>query len=1005
MEEIKNRFKEQVFVSEAIRFHFNLRKPKSHKPTSIFMVVRVHCKQYKIPTGVKVLPEHWNMKMQVAYVGNRLSLLENSNNLIVNERLDALIRRFSDFLQYLCTAPEQIGNIDILKNYLYMGRSKKVEKTVIQHFKEWCWEKTDSSRPLYQKKVDWLERYINTRPDRESISFSIIATTKFFREFKEWLIVNMKARDGGGVKPETINETVKKVRTLLGKAVELEFITRTAYNDIVIVDLVDKSDVNIPFLYNSEVMQLFRHECKDATDAIVKDVFLLECTTGQRISDVKGLSGNIQEGENGLLILDLLTKKESTRVRVRLLFDLARKILIDKYHYDIPSISDNEINKRIKDIAKEAGLSREWIKTRHRVSDKTGKATENRQPLYKFITTHVGRHTFDCLLKMRGFSYEDIARYAGHNVDMVKRYTNNCTDVDIDNYELTKINNPANIVKLISEVDSPSTTPISTQKHELSDMGKILEFINARIDTYANMEQIIAESKDFIIKNNLDISWYGSSSFNTYRPKIKKQYDENYEQIIKILDAITTNQESVVPTTPIIYEIEEEQMEYAESMKDLIDAFGVMYENEHNRMNLITTEVNEDNLFTVKEKDFIVSCFERLGILFQLIVPSLHFLSLISQIRPTVAKGELPFDCFGAKTQMTYTDLFRLLKSIPKDAALTIIKELPLGMGAYSKLMKSFDDDDSDGFIQILVENGESLDNNVNAAGYFSLISSLYNYVLNSDEEKRPYVIDKEMSDIMGSELKAAYFDEPFAEIQEGKKLISTLMEGLLDAPDMDNRIKFLRGYPNLDIVLEDIDRYLRILCNGICQGINIARPNFLKSEVEAFKMILDRVSEGNIYAGKIQEALSPKIFLLRQDFFDKSNNPKLGDEYIGDAPACIIDGGVEKFSILLNHLGESGYIDNTSEVKNAFAYLMTGLCKPNPMPVVTWKKDLNVLGYILSLYPQGRQFSNAKKLIKGADGLHTATTLRGSNGEDRGFAKLIKELYGIEHDILKPKK
>ena len=87
-EEIKNRFKEQVFVSEAIRFHFNLRKPKSHKPTPIFMVVRVRCKQYKIPTGVKVLPDHWNMKMQVAYVGNRLSLLGNSNNLIENERLD-----------------------------------------------------------------------------------------------------------------------------------------------------------------------------------------------------------------------------------------------------------------------------------------------------------------------------------------------------------------------------------------------------------------------------------------------------------------------------------------------------------------------------------------------------------------------------------------------------------------------------------------------------------------------------------------------------------------------------------------------------------------------------------------------------------------------------------------------------------------------------------------------------------------------------------------------------
>ena len=88
MEEIKNKFEEQVFVTDLVRCHFNLRSPKSSKATPIFMVVRMEGKQYKIPTGVKVVPDHWNKKMQAAYVGNRLSLLENSNNLIVNEKLE-----------------------------------------------------------------------------------------------------------------------------------------------------------------------------------------------------------------------------------------------------------------------------------------------------------------------------------------------------------------------------------------------------------------------------------------------------------------------------------------------------------------------------------------------------------------------------------------------------------------------------------------------------------------------------------------------------------------------------------------------------------------------------------------------------------------------------------------------------------------------------------------------------------------------------------------------------
>ena len=293
MDEIKNKFEEQVFVVEAVKFHFNLRTPKSNKPTPIFMVVRMGGKQYKIPTGVKVLPNHWNRKMGVAYVGNRLSTLDNSNNLIVNRRLDVLIERFSELLQYLCTTPEHIGNIEILKNYLYMGRSKKAELSVIQHFTNWCWERNDSTRDNYLVQVKWLERFLEARGDKDSITFATVATSKFFREFQAWLSESMKNKDGKNAKPESINKTVSTIYTLLKGAVEKDFISKSTYMDVTVKKLVDKSDVNIPFLYNSEVMQLFRYECKDKTDAIVKDVFLLECTTGQRISDIKELAGNV----------------------------------------------------------------------------------------------------------------------------------------------------------------------------------------------------------------------------------------------------------------------------------------------------------------------------------------------------------------------------------------------------------------------------------------------------------------------------------------------------------------------------------------------------------------------------------------------------------------------------------------------------------------------------------------------------------------------------------------
>ncbi len=53
----------QVFINEIVKANFNLRQPKSERPTNIYlMIVRINQKQAKLSTGVKVYPEHWNIK-------------------------------------------------------------------------------------------------------------------------------------------------------------------------------------------------------------------------------------------------------------------------------------------------------------------------------------------------------------------------------------------------------------------------------------------------------------------------------------------------------------------------------------------------------------------------------------------------------------------------------------------------------------------------------------------------------------------------------------------------------------------------------------------------------------------------------------------------------------------------------------------------------------------------------------------------------------------------------
>lgn len=50
-----------LFFINEIGCNFNLRKPKSEKPTNVYFVARVRNKQIKLSTGVRVYPDQWNV--------------------------------------------------------------------------------------------------------------------------------------------------------------------------------------------------------------------------------------------------------------------------------------------------------------------------------------------------------------------------------------------------------------------------------------------------------------------------------------------------------------------------------------------------------------------------------------------------------------------------------------------------------------------------------------------------------------------------------------------------------------------------------------------------------------------------------------------------------------------------------------------------------------------------------------------------------------------------------
>ncbi|WP_242385534.1 hypothetical protein [Phocaeicola sartorii] len=104
----------QHFYKE-VKPHYNLREPKGDKPTMIHFVCFINKKQVRISTGYKVYPKQWN-KIQ-AITSRLLSGLDNTNNIILNNKIDEMNIRFTEYINYICNNNTEL-NSNTLKQYI-----------------------------------------------------------------------------------------------------------------------------------------------------------------------------------------------------------------------------------------------------------------------------------------------------------------------------------------------------------------------------------------------------------------------------------------------------------------------------------------------------------------------------------------------------------------------------------------------------------------------------------------------------------------------------------------------------------------------------------------------------------------------------------------------------------------------------------------------------------------------------------------------------------------------
>lgn len=416
---VSNNETKQWFVQE-ITPYYNLVKPKGTKPTMVYFIARIKNEQVRISTGCKVYPNQWEKNK--AKVSKLLPKLESDNNMILNNQIQIYNQRFDEY-KYLVNCGQIEMNKDTLKHYIYKRQIMKEIKEALnipQTLKNYINNDisfTDATRGNRIREVEKFESFLNGRVLN---SYSEL-NTKLFREFQEWLIENIEGKnEDGTASPATLNKIVSNLLGSINKyLVANEIISKSQFIDIVVTPIKQTKNDNKIALTEDEIYLLHNYQCETEKDEQIRDLFLLECTTGQRFSDVSKVTNNIIH-KDGRTYINLVQDKNKAPIQVDILFEMALEI-VQKYDYKLPNISNKLLNERIKIIAQKAGIKgSEELFFDHIDKSKAYTITRER---YECVCSHTGRNTFVTMLSLRGWHYHEIGRYTGHKkIETIQHY-------------------------------------------------------------------------------------------------------------------------------------------------------------------------------------------------------------------------------------------------------------------------------------------------------------------------------------------------------------------------------------------------------------------------------------------------------------------------------------------------------------------------------------------------------------------------------------------------------
>ena len=256
----------------------------------------------------------------------------------------------------------------------------------------------------------WNKRTIQKMQTQKKVLYEFDFEMRFEKFNEEYISSYQKFLEDKDHKNSTISKELAALKWFL------KWAKRKGYNKFSEFELFKPKIKNIQkkiiFLNQSELKRLREFEIPEESKNLekIRDVFLFQCFTGLRYSDVFNLKkANIREN-----YIEVTTLKTSENLIIEL--NKLSKNILERYkdiegEKALPVISNQKMNDYLKELAELAGINDLVTTTYYKGNVRFEEIT----PKYALLGTHAGRRTFVCNALSLGIPPNVVMKWTGHS--------------------------------------------------------------------------------------------------------------------------------------------------------------------------------------------------------------------------------------------------------------------------------------------------------------------------------------------------------------------------------------------------------------------------------------------------------------------------------------------------------------------------------------------------------------------------------------------------------------